>query len=307
MTYSESLASIGAEADAQVATLASALATATAELASVQGQLAQAQQLIDAKQAWIDGAKVDIAALEERVDDLEAQVAALSPAPEFVARVAPGVNEAQWEKSTTTAADTITTVARPDGTKVFRAKAGNHQPNSSGSTFARMRAKLPETFGIAPRGRFGMSARVRLLTVADHYYSFLRTDNYAATLKGTTTKVGCSNGSEWRVGLMLYPGNEVRFESTHQGNSTIVLWRGPLLPGDHVVSFTVDPKADSTGSWSLTIDGVTRTGTGQTVPSTVPAAERVVTRAVTCIDGANKWTSKAVEVEVEEATFTAAQ
>mgnify|MGYP000016330388 CR=1 FL=1 len=52
---------------------------------------------------------------------------------------------------------------------------------------------------------------------------------------------------------------------------------------------------------------MTTSGTGQTVPSTVPVAERVVTRVVTCIDGANQWTTKAVEVEVEEATFEAAK
>lgn len=301
MTYAESLASIGAAADAEVASLTSALEGAVADLVA-------AQATIDAKQSWIDGAKVDIAALEARIADLEAQVAALTPAPEtFTTRLAVGVNDTVWERSTTSALDTITTVTRPDGKRVFRAKAGAHQPNSSGSTFARYRIKLPEVHGIAPRGRFGMSARVRLLTPADHYYSFLRTDNYVATLKGTTTKVGCSNGSEWRVGLMLYPGNELRFESTHQNNSTLVLWRGPLLPGDHDVAFAVDPQVDATGSWLLTIDGKTYTGTGQTVPSSVPVAERCVTRAVTCIDGANKWTTKAVEVEVEEAIFESAK
>lgn len=290
MTYSESLASIGAAADAEVASLTSALNAARADLATVRADN-------DAL----------VASLEARIADLEAQVAALAPAPQsFSTRLAVGVNDTVWERSTTSTLDTITVVTRPDGKRVFRAKAGAHQPNSSGSTFARYRAKLPELYGIAPRGWFGMSARVRLLTSADNYYSFLRTDNYVATVKGTTTKVGCSNGSEWRVGLMLYPGNDLRFESTHQGNATIVLWRGTLLPGDHTVAFRVDPKADGTGSWSLTIDGATYGGTGQTVPSTVPVAERVVTRAVTCIDGANRWTTKAVEVEVEEAVFEAA-
>ncbi len=298
MTYSESLASIGAAADAEVASLLLSLNAAQSDLADA----------LDANVAQDAAHAAEVAALRARIATLEAQVAQqpLAPAP-FTTRLAVGVNDTVWERSTTSTLDTITTVTRPDGVRVFRARAGNHQPNSSGSTFARYRIKLPEVFGLAPRGVFGMSARVRLLTNADHYYSFLRTDNYVATVKGTTTKVGCSNGSEWRVGLMLYPGNDLRFESTHQNNSTIVLWRGTLAPGDHVVSFTVDPKADATGSWSLTIDGVTRTGTGQTVPSTVPVAERVVTRAVTCIDGANKWTTKAVEVEVEEATFTAAQ
>jgi hypothetical protein len=152
-----------------------------------------------------------------------------------------------------------------------------------------------------------MSARVNLLTNADYYYSFLRTDNYVATLKGTTTKVGCAGGNEWRVGLMMYPGNVVEFQSTHQNKSTIVLWKGILLPGQHTVSFAVDPKADGTGSWNLTIDGKFYSGVGQTVPSTVPVAERVVTRAVTCIDGANKWVTKAVEVEIEEAVFESAK
>lgn len=288
MTYVESLSAIGAAADAEVAALASALDAARVDLAHA---------LEDVR-----GLSVEILNLRARISDLEASAA---PAA-FSTRLAVGVNETAWERSTTTAADTITTVTRPDGKRVFRAKAGAHLPNSSGSTYARYRAKLPELYGIAPRGVFSFSARVRLLTSADHYYSFLRTDNYAATLKGTTTKVGCSNGSEWRVGLMLYPGNELRFESTHQNSGTLVLWRGLLLPGDHVVSFTVDPKADASGSWSLTIDGATYGGIGQTVPSSVPVAERVVTRAVTCIDGANKWTAKAVEVEVEEAVFTAA-
>lgn len=291
MTYSESLSAIGAAADAEVASLTAALAAARA--AAVEAQVAHS---------------AEIAALFAQIDDLEAQLAAVAPpAPAlFSTRLAVGVNDTVWERSTTTAADTITTVTRPDGKRVFRAKAGAHQPNSSGSTYARYRAKLPEVYGIAPRGSFGMSAKVRLLTNADHYYSFLRTDNYAATVKGTTTKVGCSNGSEWRVGLMLYPGNDLRFESTHQGNATLVLWRGTVLPGDHTFYFGMDPKADASGSWSLTIDGKTYHGTGQTVPSTVPVAERVVTRAVTCIDGANKWTTKAVEVEVEEAVFQAA-
>lgn len=289
MTYSESLTSIGAAADAEVASLTAALSAARA--AAVEAEVAHS---------------TEVAGLLAQIDDLEAQLAALTPRPPlFSTRLAVGVNDTVWEQGTTTAADTITVVTRPDGKRVFRAKAGNHPPNSGGSTFARYRAKLPEAYGIAPRGWFSLSAKVRLLTNADNYYSFLRTDNYVGTMKGTTTKVGCSTGSEWRVGLMLYPGNEVRFESTHQGNSTLTLWRGPLLPGDHSVSFGVDPKADATGSWSLTIDGVTRTGTGQTVPTSVPVAERVVTRAVTCIDGANLWTTKAVEVEVEEATFTA--
>jgi hypothetical protein len=282
MTYSESLASIGATADAEVASLTSALESAVADLVSTQGRLAQAVA---------------------RIDDLEAQVLALTP--KFTTSLAVGVNDTVWERSTTSAADTITTVTRPDGVKVFRAKAGGHAPNSSGSTYARYRVKLPEVYGIAPRGWFSLSAKVRLLTNADNYYSFLRTDNYVGTMKGTTAKVGCASGSEWRVGLMLYPGNDLRLESTHQGNSTLTLWRGSLLPGDHSVSFALDPKADAGGSWSLTIDGVTRTGSGQTVPTSVPVSERVVTRAVTCIDGANKWTTKAVEVEVEEATFTA--
>ncbi len=237
------------------------------------------------------------------LDSITFEVAAAPVAATFSTRLAVGVNDTVWERSITSAADKITTVTRADGVKVFRAKAGGHAPNANGSTFARYRAKLPEVYGIAPRGWFKLSAKIRLLTSADHYYSFLRTDNYVGTLKGTTTKVGCATGGEWRVGLMMQPGNVVEFQSTHQGGTTLVLWRGSLLPGDHVVSFALDPKADATGSWSLTIDGVTRTGTGQTVPSPVPVAERVVTRVVTCIDGANKWTEKAVEVEVVEAAF----
>jgi hypothetical protein len=298
MAYSESLASIGAAADAEVASLTSALDAARLDLS-----VAIAER-VEAEADWSSYS----ASLLARIADLEAQVAALTPAPEtFTTRLAVGVNDTVWERSTTSTLDTITTVTRPDGKRVFRAKAGAHQPNSSGSTFARYRIKLPEVHGIAPRGRFGMSARVRLLTSADHYYSFLRTDNYAGTLKGTTTKVGCSNGAEWRVGLMMYPGNEVRFESTHQGKATLTLWRGSLLPGDHDVSFEVDPQVDASGSWRLTIDGATVVGSGQTVPSTVPEAERCITRAVTCIDGANKWTTKAVEVEVEEAIFEAVE
>ena len=188
----------------------------------------------------------------------------------------------------------------------WAAKAGAHAPNSSGSTFARYRIKLPEVYGIAPSDWFSLSAKVRLLTNADNYYSPLRTDNYVGTLKGTTTKVGCATGNEWRIGLMFYPGNELRLESTHQGKSTLTLWRGTVLPGDHYFHYAFDWKPDGTGSWSLTIDSTTYTGKGQVIPLTVPAVERVVTRAVTCIDGANKWTTKAVEVEVEEATFTAA-
>lgn len=252
-------------------------------------------------------ANAEIAALKDQVATLTAKLAAqeAAAASVFSTRLAVGVNETVWEKSTTSSLDTITTVTRPDGKKVFRAKAGGHQPNSSGSTYARYRIKLPEVYGIAPRGWFRLSAKVRLLTPADHYYSPLRTDNYVGTLKGTTTKVGCANGNEWRVGLMYYPGNELRYESTHQGFGTIVLWRGTVLPGDHTFSFGMDALAAASGLWSLTIDGKTYTGTGQTVPATVPVAERVITRAVTCIDGVNKWTTKAVEVEIEEAIFKA--
>lgn len=281
MTYTESLTAIGAAADAEVASLTAALVAARADLAATQARLTDAT-------TWL------------------ATQAATAP-PKFSTRLAVGVNDTLWSRDVTTPADTIIVTTRPDGTQVFRAKAGGHAPNSGGSTFARCRVKLPEVYGIAPAGWFSMSARVRLLTNADNYYSFLRTDNFVGTVKGTATKVGCAGGNEWRVGLMMLPGNVVEFQSTHQNNATLVLWRGPLLPGDHVVSFALDPKADASGSWSLVIDGVVHTGKGQTVPATVPLAERVVTRAVTCIDGANRWTTAAVEVEVEEALFEAAK
>jgi len=295
VTYAESLTAIGAAADAEVASLTAALEQARAEVVAA----------IEAADADAADLEAIISGLEARIAELEAQVLELTP--KFSTRLAVGVNDTLWEQSVTSPADTITVVTRADGKKVFRAKAGGHAPNGSGSTYARYRIKLPEVYGIAPRGWFRLSGKIRLLTNADHYYSPLRTDNYVGTLKGTTTKVGCSNGSEWRVGFMLYPGNEVRAESTHQGHSTITLWRGTLLPGIHNVSIAMDPQADGSGSWVLSIDGVTTTGTGQTVPSTVPVAERVVTRVVTCIDGANRWTTKVVEVEVEEAVFEAAK
>jgi hypothetical protein len=294
-TYAERLLSIGTAADTEIELLTALLDAARSDynnlLATSESQAALAQ--------------ATIAELEARLAVLGQQFTFTPPLNLFSTALSVGVNDTVWEKSTTTAADTITAITRPDGKQVFKAKAGGHIANSSGSTYARYRAKLPETFGMAPRGWFSMSAKVNLLTNADYYYSFLRTDNYVATMKGTTTKVGCAGGNEWRVGLMMYPGNVVQLQSTHQNNRTIVLWAGTLLPGEHTVAFAIDPEIDSSGSWDLAIDGKLYGGKGQTVPSTVPVSERVVTRAVTCIDGANRWVDKAVEVEVEEAVFSA--
>lgn len=69
MTYSESLASIGAAADAEVASLTSALDAAQADLAAARADAVEAAA----------GYEALVASLEARIADLEAQVAALTP------------------------------------------------------------------------------------------------------------------------------------------------------------------------------------------------------------------------------------
>lgn len=170
-----------------------------------------------------------------------------------------------------------------------------------GSThYARIKKKMPEAYGVnTPKKWFQQTCDFWLPAdfytggVANSdpsYMRFFNTDNYGVTVNGV--QYGAVDPGEWRIGFFIFSDRKPRLLSTSQksGNVDRVLWMGTaeqLTTGRHVVTYSVDPKLDSTGSWKLVMDGVTMSeGTGQTVPTQVPKNEIAVTRVNYAIDGA---------------------
>ena len=182
--------------------------------------------------------------------------------------------------------------------------------------YARARRRLPETDDIAPRAAFTIVADLELpADFYDRHESYVRlitTDNYPAKMRSTGARVGAASGDEWRVGFLIYGGDELpRLVSEHENRQAITLWQGATrLPvGRHRVEIRFTPSRSTTGSYTLLIDGavVGQRSSVRTVPTTLSSSEVVVTRVGGCIDGAAKQRSRSMTMSLHSLTFSAAR
>ena len=168
----------------------------------------------------------------------------------------------------------------------------------AGSKYARVRHKLGDE---ARTGAFRLTVDVELpADFHDDHDSFMRlltTDNFGAA----------ANDREWRVGFVLGVDGRPKLMSLHEAHEAnhLTLWEGsePMPTGRHTLDLWFDPAAED-GGWVLQIDGVV-VGSGdgvRTIPTSVSAAEAVVTRAGGCIDGASNQ-AQPVSVILHGVTF----
>lgn len=274
-----------------------------------------AAQIVDTA-ATLDAIAVNVGTLEANVDaltkerdDLKAKLAALTAAGALAVAFVPANGFGNWKPELSGPKESCTML--PDHVVC---KAGGNAANASGTHYARIRYYLPENDDFAAFGAWSLEATFEL--PADYYtrkQSYLRlmtTDNYVGKYRSTGKAVGCSNGNEWRVGLVNWGTDDLpRLVSGHQGGGEYVLWTGTtkLTTGKHTVRIDFTPGYNNDGAWAVTIDGF-RMGGGDnvpTVPSSVPKAEAVVTRVGAGLDGAAKQNTKSIEESVYGIKFEA--
>lgn len=185
---------------------------------------------------------------------------------------------------------------------------------SASTHYARARRRLPETDDLAPSGAFTIAADIELpadfYDRHDSYVRLITTDNHPASMRSTGDRVGAASGDEWRVGFLIYAGDErPRLVSEHENRDTIVLWEGHdrLPTGRHSVEIRVTPSRSSDGSFAVLIDGdVVGEGSSlRTVPRTLSSSEMVVTRVGGCLDGAASQDRQAISMSLRSLTFSA--
>lgn len=265
--------------------------------------LRQTADAVDAAMDVVERAALDQAAVISAQEALIAELRERIASEQFVLSLRPSNIPPGWKFDPSDTRNTIVV----EGDKIHGRITGLLGDNS---TFARMRAFLPEYYDIAPRKSFQLRGRFAPRQPITKYVRFLGTDNYKAVMKTSAETVGCGTGDEWRVMFGCYSDGLPRLLSHHQDHGApIELYKGsqPLSVGMHTVEIDFDPKKDATGSFAIRLDGVQVASRSNlvTVPSTVPNEQVVVTRLVACIDGANEWVGKTLDVDLYEVDFAA--
>jgi hypothetical protein len=185
---------------------------------------------------------------------------------------------------------------------------------SASTHYARTRRRLPETDDLAARKAFTIAADIELpADFYDRHESYVRlitTDNYPARMRSTGDRVGAASSDEWRVGFLIYAGDELpRLVSEHENRETLVLWKGvDRLPvGRHGIEIRFTPSRSTNGSYILLLDGevVGERSSVRTVPTTLASSEVAVTRVGGCLDGAAGQDRRSMTISLRSLTFSA--
>jgi hypothetical protein len=224
----------------------------------------------------------------------------------YVATLDPSAGTAGWNLEVSDAREQIVNLGDRIQCTVGGFTASTH--------YARARRRLPETDDFTARKAFTIVADVELPSdFYDRHESYVRlitTDNYPAKMRSTGAKVGAASGDEWRVGFVIYGGDELpRLVSEHENRQTLVLWQGTqrLPVGRHRLEIRFTPSQATAGSWTMIVDGVVagQRSSVRTVPTTLATSEIAVTRVGACLDGAAKQTSRSMTSSVRSFSFTA--
>lgn len=180
--------------------------------------------------------------------------------------------------------------------------------------YARARRRLPETDDLAARESFTIVADIELpadfYERHESYVRLITTDNYPARMRSTGDRVGAASNDEWRVGFLIYGGDELpRLVSEHENRDALVLWTGSkrLPVGRHGIEIRFTPSRATDGSFTLLIDGeVVGAGSSvRTVPRTLASSEVAVTRVGACLDGAARQRTHPMTMSLWSLTFSA--
>lgn len=166
--------------------------------------------------------------------------------------------------------------------------------------FARVRFTV-EQFG-RPFTKFYTKA---VVVLPNDFYSkqtaafrILATDNWKTSISGVT--YGSVDGNDLRVGLSIYRDHLMYLLVDHYPGQKIVLWKSssPLSTGRHTIEIYGDVSVSS--EWFLKIDGITlASGVAMLATTDTPVSERLITRFVSCIDGAADLDNNSMSVVLE--------
>lgn len=170
--------------------------------------------------------------------------------------------------------------------------------------YARLKYNLPELANIAPTTFY---LRAEVVLPADFYarqtvgFRIVNTGNSGATLNGQP--VGSSSSTVLFTSVYFNSDHFLRVVTSY-GSSSQEFYKHPVqLPvGKH--TFELYGDVANVAPWYLRIDGVqVASGVARLSLSAVPAAERVVTRAVAGIDGAAGLSTNSLSVQINELAF----
>lgn len=129
-------------------------------------------------------------------------------------------------------------------------------------------------------------------------FRILATDNWRVPIAGVS--YGAADGNDLRVGLSIYKDHMMYLLVDHYPGQKIVLWKSTssLPTGRHIIELYGD--VSKVAPWYLKIDGNTvAKGEARLSTDDTPVNERLITRFVSCIDGAADQDSNSMTMTLE--------